>query len=451
LTVGGNIAVSGTVDGVDIAALNTTVSLKANLASPALTGIPTAPTASFATNTTQLATTAFVQTALSGLVASAPATLDTLNELAAALGDDPNFATTVANSIGTKAPLASPTFTGTVTAPTIEIPTPSGYHAKIFYGQFPNPAGSLNSAVGDGVSLNNFGQGNQGIIIQSGGGDTGGLKITDDGVFIFGASDTGLFSIIDEDSNTSRFSINSLGNTTVNGTLTVNSSVSATSFSGSGASLTSLNGSNISSGTISTARLGITATATELNYTDGVTSNIQTQLNNRLIIPPFPYYNPVAGSILLYNTAYGWTTSTVGYWVQIRGRADADLLTSTGASGATRGSILVGAFAQGDTIMMEVSDSSAVSAGFNPAIVTFTLGAADITPDSILQGVSYRGTTSSTTVRYEYEFSVGFSGSTLYFDNHYRWAFIDTSTASSILGSTAVTLFVGRIWRLNQA
>ena len=60
----------------------------APLASPALTGTPTAPTAGATTNTTQLATTAFVQTAVSSLVDSAPATLDTLNELAAALGDD---------------------------------------------------------------------------------------------------------------------------------------------------------------------------------------------------------------------------------------------------------------------------------------------------------------------------------------------------------------------------
>ncbi len=49
------------------------------------------------------------------LVDSAPSTLDTLNELAAALGDDPNFATTTANSIGLKAPLASPSFTGNAT------------------------------------------------------------------------------------------------------------------------------------------------------------------------------------------------------------------------------------------------------------------------------------------------------------------------------------------------
>ena len=90
----------------------------APLASPALTGTPTAPTATAGTNTTQVATTAFVGTAVSNLVASAPATLDTLNELATALGNDAAFSTTVTTSIGTKAPLASPTFTGTVTIPT---------------------------------------------------------------------------------------------------------------------------------------------------------------------------------------------------------------------------------------------------------------------------------------------------------------------------------------------
>jgi hypothetical protein len=93
------------------------VALKAPLASPALTGTPTAPTATAGTNTTQIATTAFVGTAVSNLVDAAPAALDTLNELAAALGDDASFATTVTNSIATKAPIASPTFTGTVTIP----------------------------------------------------------------------------------------------------------------------------------------------------------------------------------------------------------------------------------------------------------------------------------------------------------------------------------------------
>jgi len=61
------------------------------------------------------ATETYVGTAVSNLVDSSPAALDTLNELAAALGDDPNFATTVTNSIALKAPLASPSFTGTAT------------------------------------------------------------------------------------------------------------------------------------------------------------------------------------------------------------------------------------------------------------------------------------------------------------------------------------------------
>ena len=94
------------------------LSTKANIASPTFTGVPTAPTAIAGTDTTQLATTAFVRAEVAALVASAPASLDTLNELALALGSDPDFATTVTNSLASKAPLADPTFTGTVTIPT---------------------------------------------------------------------------------------------------------------------------------------------------------------------------------------------------------------------------------------------------------------------------------------------------------------------------------------------
>ena len=87
----------------------------ATLASPALTGTPTAPTAAAGTNTTQIATTAFVSTAVSNLVDSAPGALNTLNELAAAIGDDANFSTTITNSIATKLPLAGGTLTGSLT------------------------------------------------------------------------------------------------------------------------------------------------------------------------------------------------------------------------------------------------------------------------------------------------------------------------------------------------
>ncbi|HBZ9566741.1 TPA: phage tail protein [Citrobacter freundii] len=79
----------------------------APLASPGLTGKPTAPTAAQASNDTQLATTAFVKAALAALVASSPEALDTLNELAAALGNDPNFATTMTNALAGKQPLDS--------------------------------------------------------------------------------------------------------------------------------------------------------------------------------------------------------------------------------------------------------------------------------------------------------------------------------------------------------
>ena len=74
----------------------------------------TVATASAGDNDTTVASTAFVSTAVSNLVDSAPGTLNTLNELAAALGDDANFSTTVTNSIALKAPLASPDFTGQV-------------------------------------------------------------------------------------------------------------------------------------------------------------------------------------------------------------------------------------------------------------------------------------------------------------------------------------------------
>ena len=85
--------------------INNALALKAPLSSPALTGKPTAPTAAQSVNNTQIATTAFVKSAIAAMVGSAPAALDTLNELAAALGNDPNFSTTVLNALAGKQPL----------------------------------------------------------------------------------------------------------------------------------------------------------------------------------------------------------------------------------------------------------------------------------------------------------------------------------------------------------
>ena len=89
--------------------------------SPTFTGTVTVPTPTTGSNTTVAASTAFVtsavSTAVSNLVNGAGTALDTLKELADALGGDSNFATSVSTSLGLKAPIASPTFTGTVTIP----------------------------------------------------------------------------------------------------------------------------------------------------------------------------------------------------------------------------------------------------------------------------------------------------------------------------------------------
>ena len=77
-----------------------------------LNGNPTTTTQSAGNNTTRIATTAFVETTVSNLIDSAPGTMNTLNEIAAALGDDPTFTTTVNNAIATKLPLAGGTMTG---------------------------------------------------------------------------------------------------------------------------------------------------------------------------------------------------------------------------------------------------------------------------------------------------------------------------------------------------
>lgn len=77
-----------------------------------------APTQAAGDNSAKVANTAFVKAAIAALVASSPAALDTLNELAAALGNDANFAATITNALALKAPLASPALTGNPTSPT---------------------------------------------------------------------------------------------------------------------------------------------------------------------------------------------------------------------------------------------------------------------------------------------------------------------------------------------
>lgn len=96
---------------------------KAPLNSPVLTGDPRAPTPAAGDNDTSIATTAFVQAAIAALVNGSPEALNQLNELAAALGNNPNYATDMATALGLKANSESPNLTGTPKAPTAGIAT----------------------------------------------------------------------------------------------------------------------------------------------------------------------------------------------------------------------------------------------------------------------------------------------------------------------------------------
>ena len=128
----------GNVGGVEMSYLDgvtshiqTQLNNKVSINSPAFTGNPTAPTQPSGTNNSTLATTAYADNAAQAVAAalldSAPSALNTLKELATALNNDPNYATTITNALATKlstsvaastyASIASPIFTGVVTLP----------------------------------------------------------------------------------------------------------------------------------------------------------------------------------------------------------------------------------------------------------------------------------------------------------------------------------------------
>jgi hypothetical protein len=157
--------------------VDTADNLKAALASPSFSGTPTAPTAAAGTNTTQIATTEFVGTAVSELVASAPAALNTLNELAAALGSDANFSTTMTNALALKASKAELTaatlssFNNKTTSYTpvigdegnvIEMDSSSSNTVTI------PPASSVDFAIGSAIDIFQKGTGQTSIVAGAG-------------------------------------------------------------------------------------------------------------------------------------------------------------------------------------------------------------------------------------------------------------------------------------------
>ena len=148
--------------------MDTLLAAKVSAASPALTGTPTAPTAAANNNTTQIATTAYVQGEITDLIGGAPGALDTLNELAAAINDDSSYASTITTALAAKAPLASPAFTGNVTmSGSLEISgdlevvgntigfVDNNFDARIEVSDSnPNGTGAVFNFYGDGASRN---------------------------------------------------------------------------------------------------------------------------------------------------------------------------------------------------------------------------------------------------------------------------------------------------------
>jgi hypothetical protein len=101
-----------------------------------------------------IARTSDITTAVANVVNAAPAALDTLNELAAALGNDASFSTTVTNSLAAKAPLASPTFTGTVSGNLLAINSAGGF--GVHHGLVLNSSGILHQSIVGGLTQTNF-------------------------------------------------------------------------------------------------------------------------------------------------------------------------------------------------------------------------------------------------------------------------------------------------------
>ena len=323
-----NLVVNGTVD--------FTNTILTNLAAPV--------------SATDAATKGYVDTAVSDVIAAAPAALDTLNELAAALGDDANFSTTVTNSIATKLPLAGGTMSGAIAMGTNKI-TGLG-----------DPTGTQDAATktyvdtADALKLDLAGGTMSGAIAMGTNKITGlgDPTLAQDATTktyvdtILGsatAAATSAANAATSESNAATSETNAAASETAAGISETNAAASYDAFDdrylGSKASAPTLDNDGaalltgalyfntatskmwVYSGTVwlETAPTAtsvtvsqisdVTATATEVNYIDGVTSAIQTQLDGKV---GSTYTGDVAitGELTVdsYNESYAAVTST---------------------------------------------------------------------------------------------------------------------------------------------
>ena len=235
--------------------------------------LDTATTQSAGNNSTKIATTAFVSTAVTNLIGGAPGALDTLNELAAAINDDSSYASTVTTALGTKLPLAGGTLTGDLTI--------SSTQPKIYLTDTNNDSDYL---------------------IKNGNGE---------------------FNIQDVTNSTNRLTINSSGNATFSGSVTATGG-----FSGSGASLTNVNATtldSIDSGSFLRSDQGDTMNG-ELHIAHS--SNRQIVLN-RNISSPANYYADLQMEIRATSGTAGLSLhrnnhSHVGIYTNTLNRLDFD-------------------------------------------------------------------------------------------------------------------------------
>ena len=167
---------------VTVAKLPSTVDLSSKTVT--LPSAAVATTQSASDNTTKLATTAYVTTAIANLVDSSPSSLDTLNELAAALNDDASFSTTVTNSIATKLPLAGGTMTGDLIlgdSVQIEIGSASGGDLRLYHDGTNSHIKNTGSLfVASETSGDLYLRSDDDIFIQPQGGENG-IKVIGDG------------------------------------------------------------------------------------------------------------------------------------------------------------------------------------------------------------------------------------------------------------------------------
>ena len=213
-------------------------------------------------NDNDVARKKYVDDSVSAIVSGAPSALDTLNELAAAIADDSNYATTITTALGLKSPIASPTFTGTVTGPTINAST------ALQIGGVAITSTSAELNILDGVTAT-------ASELNYSDGVTSNIQTQIDTKAPL-ASPTFTGTVTGPTINASTaLQIGGVAITSTSAELNILDGVTATT-----AELNILDGV-----TATTAELnildGVTSTTAELNYVDGVTSNIQTQIDTK--------------------------------------------------------------------------------------------------------------------------------------------------------------------------